>query len=200
MNALTPAGEAAEDIALSVLIPIYNEIGNIQALWDQVRAAINPLPGRSEVIFVNDGSRDGSAAALDVLAASDSRIVVLHFRRNYGQTAALMAAIEASRGAVLIPMDGDLQNDPADIPRLLEQIEAGYDVVSGWRKQRQDAALQRRLPSMIANKLVSALMGVRLHDFGCTMKAYAAKRWRTCICMAKCTASSRSMPPGRVAR
>jgi glycosyltransferase involved in cell wall biosynthesis len=172
MNALPPDSAASPEIGLSVLVPIYNEIGNIPALWEQISAAIDRLPYRSEVIFVNDGSRDGSAEALDALAAADSRAVVLHFRRNYGQTAALMAAIEASRGAVLIPMDGDLQNDPADIPRLLEQIDAGYDVVSGWRKQRQDAALKRKLPSMIANKLVSSLMGVRLHDFGCTMKAY----------------------------
>ncbi len=172
MTPVPPSSATAPEIGLSVLIPIYNEKDNIGPLWQQVSAAIDGLPIRSEVIFVNDGSRDGSTQALDALAALDDRIIVVHFRRNYGQTAALMAAIEVSQGAVLVPMDGDLQNDPADIPRLLEQIEAGYDVVSGWRKQRQDKAISRRLPSIIANRLVSSLMGVKLHDFGCTMKAY----------------------------
>ena len=122
--------------------------------------------------MLDDGSTDGSAGVLDELARLDARVKVVHLRRNYGQTAALMAAIQHSTGDVIISMDADGQNDPADIPRLLAKLDEGYDVVSGWRKGREDKALTRRFPSFVANRLISALLGVPLHDYGCTLKAY----------------------------
>jgi len=130
------------------------------------------LPQAAEIIFADDGSRDDSAAALDAFARSDPRVRVLHLSRNYGQTAALMAAIQNSSGDVIIAMGADGQNDPADIPRLIAKLAEGYDVVSGWRTSRQDGALTRRLPSVVANWLISSLLGVPLHDYGCTLKAY----------------------------
>src|SRR6185312_1474868 len=125
----------------------------------------------AEIIFADDGSTDGSGPCLDDLAAKDPRVRVLHLSRNYGQTAALMAAIQNSSGDVIIPMDGDGQNDPADIPRLLDKLDEGFDVVSGWRVQRDDK-FSRRLPSILANRLISSLLRVPLHDYGCTLKAY----------------------------
>jgi glycosyltransferase involved in cell wall biosynthesis len=157
---------------LSVVIPVYNEAEALPALYGALERTLDALHCSSEIIFADDGSRDGSAAVLDALAERDSRIQVLHLRRNYGQTAALMAAIAASAGDVIVAMDADGQNDPADIPRLLEKLSQGYDVVSGWRRDRQDAALTRRLPSVIANGLISALLHLPLHDYGCTLKAY----------------------------
>jgi glycosyltransferase involved in cell wall biosynthesis len=130
------------------------------------------LSQSAEIIFADDGSRDGSAETLDALAATDPRVRVLHLARNRGQTAALMAGIQNSTGDVIIPMDGDGQNDPADIPRLVAKLAEGFDVVSGWRVMREDHVLTRRLPSVIANWLISALLHVRLHDYGCTLKAY----------------------------
>ena len=136
---------------------------------------LNRLPQAAEIIFADDGSRDGSAAALDAFARGDPRVRVLHLSRNYGQTAALMAAIQSSSGDVIIAMDADGQNDPADIPRLIAKLAEGYDVVSGWRTSRQDGALTRRLPSFVANWLISTLLGVPLHDYGCTLKAYRSE-------------------------
>jgi glycosyltransferase involved in cell wall biosynthesis len=124
---------------------------------------------------VNDGSNDDSPRLLDEAAAADPRVKVVHLRRNFGQTAAMMAGFDFARGHIIIPMDGDLQNDPADIPKLLEQIENGFDVCSGWRKDRKDDALQRNIPSILANKLISKVSGVELHDFGCSLKAYRAE-------------------------
>jgi len=157
---------------LSVVIPIYYEEANIRPLYDAVTAALDPTGLSYEIITVDDGSGDGSFAVLKELALADIRVRVIRFRRNFGQTAAMAAGFEASRGAVIIPMDGDLQNDPADIPLLLEKIREGYDVVSGWRKDRQDAFINRTLPSRIANGLISRMTGVHLHDYGCTLKAY----------------------------
>ncbi|MCM2306564.1 MAG: glycosyltransferase family 2 protein [Sulfuritalea sp.] len=157
---------------LSILVPIYNEVENIPLLCPALLEVLNRSPHEFEIILVNDGSTDGSSEALDVAAASDSRVRVIHLRRNFGQTAALMAAIDHATGDVLIPMDGDLQNDPEDIPRLLAKLDEGYDVVSGWRKNRKDKAVTRRLPSIVANWLISKLSGVALHDYGCTLKAY----------------------------
>lgn len=157
---------------LSILVPIYNEVQNIPLLCSALLEVLNGLPHEFEIILVNDGSTDGSTEALDVAAASDNCIRVIHLRRNFGQTAALMAAIDHATGEVLIPIDGDLQNDPADIPRLLAKLDEGYDVVSGWRKNRKDKAVTRRLPSSAANWLISKLSGVALHDYGCTLKAY----------------------------
>lgn len=157
---------------ISVVIPVYNEAEALPELYRALTATLDRLTQSAEVIFADDGSTDGSAAALDDLAESDPRVRVLHLSRNYGQTAALMAAIQNATGAVVVPMDGDGQNDPADIPRLLAKLDEGYDVVSGWRVARRDDALTRRLPSIVANRLISALLGVPLHDYGCTLKAY----------------------------
>lgn len=162
---------------LSIVIPIYNEALNLPPLREQLVTALDTLGHSFEVIFVNDGSSDGSEAILKQLALQDQRIKVINFRRNFGQTAAMMAGIDFASGEVIIPMDGDLQNDPADIPRLLAKLDEGYDVVSGWRKSRQDNALSRTLPSRIANHLISKISGVHLHDYGCTLKAYR----RECI-------------------
>ncbi len=157
---------------ISVVIPVYNEVEALPELYRALTDTLDRLPQSAEVVFADDGSRDGSAAALDGIAEGDPRVRVLHLSRNYGQTAALMAAIQHSTGDVIIPMDGDGQNDPADIPRLLAKLAEGYDLVSGWRTTRQDDALTRRLPSVIANRLISALLHVPLHDYGCTLKAY----------------------------
>jgi len=157
---------------ISILIPVYNEEAALPKLYLALAATLDQLPQVAEIIFADDGSTDRSAAALDALAEGDRRIRVLHLSRNYGQTAALMAAISNSSGDVIIPMDGDGQNDPADIPRLLDKLAEGFDVVSGWRVEREDNALTRRLPSVIANRLISAVLHVPLHDYGCTLKAY----------------------------
>jgi glycosyltransferase involved in cell wall biosynthesis len=157
---------------ISVVIPVYNEVEALPELYRALTDTLDRLPQSAEVVFADDGSKDGSAAALDGIANSDPRVRVLHLSRNYGQTAALMAAIRNSTGDVIIPMDSDGQNDPADIPRLLAKLAEGYDLVSGWRVTRQDDALTRRLPSVIANRLISRLLHVPLHDYGCTLKAY----------------------------
>ncbi len=156
---------------LSIVLPVYNEKDNIEPLYKELRGELEALSLSYEVIAVNDGSRDQSAAVLDVLAARDKHFKVIHLSKNYGQTAALSAGLDASSGDVLIPMDADLQNDPHDISRFLEKLEEGYDVVAGWRKKRRDNFL-RRFPSVLANRLISFITGVRLHDYGCTMKAY----------------------------
>jgi glycosyltransferase involved in cell wall biosynthesis len=170
---MTTHERSPAQLDLSVLIPVYNEVENVGPLHEELDAVLGPLSLRYELIFVDDGSTDGTAARLEAIQRRDSdhvRLVLL--RRNFGQTAALSAAVDQSRGEVLVPIDGDCQNDPADIPRLLSQINAGYDVVSGWRKDRHDAFLSRKVPSWVANRLVSRLSGVPLHDFGCTLKAY----------------------------
>jgi glycosyltransferase involved in cell wall biosynthesis len=156
---------------LSVVIPIYNEEENLEPLYQALKPVLDGLGQEAEIIFVDDGSTDSSPRVLDRLAAEDVRIRVVRLRRNYGQTAALMAAIQYSTGSVIVPMDGDGQNDPRDIPRLLAKLAEGHDVVSGWRKEREDR-LSRRAPSVAANWLISNLMGVKLHDYGCTLKAY----------------------------
>jgi glycosyltransferase involved in cell wall biosynthesis len=161
--------ESAMDI--SVVIPVYNEAESLAELYSELTKVLGRLPQSSEIIFVDDGSNDGSGTRLDELSQSDPRVQVVHFRRNYGQTAALMAGFQHSTGDVVIPMDADGQNDPADIPRLLDRLAEGFDVVSGWRMPREDK-LSRRLPSVVANRLISSLLGVRLHDYGCTLKAY----------------------------
>jgi glycosyltransferase involved in cell wall biosynthesis len=156
---------------ISVVIPVYNEVEALPELYRALCETLDRLPQSAEIVFVDDGSTDGSSSVLDRLARSDDRAQVLHLRRNYGQTAALMAAFQRSTGDVIFPMDGDGQNDPADIPRLLHKLSEGFDVVSGWRLPRDDK-FTRRLPSMVANRLISALLRVRLHDYGCTLKAY----------------------------
>ena len=160
---------------ISITIPIYNEHGAIEALFAKIKEVMDRLGRPYEVIFVNDGSIDGSAAMLDALAAKNPEAKIVHFRRNFGQTAAMMAGFDHASGSVIIPMDGDYQNDPEDIPKMLAKLEEGYDVCSGWRRDRQDNAIQRNFPSMMANKLISAISGVKLHDFGCSLKAYRAE-------------------------
>lgn len=158
---------------VSVVVPVYNEVKNVPLLHEKIKAAMASTKHQWELILVDDGSSDGSLQAMEVLAARDrkhTRVVAL--RRNFGQTAAISAGIDYSTGEIIVLMDGDLQNDPEDIPKLLAEIEKGFDVVSGWRKYRKDNFITRTLPSMIANKLISSVTGVVLHDYGCTLKAY----------------------------
>lgn len=157
---------------LSIMVPLFNEEGNMVALLDRIEAVLSSIGRSYEVVLVDDGSTDGTAALVKEAVAKRPRLRAVFFRRNSGQTAALAAAIDYSRGDILIPLDGDLQNDPADIPLLLDKLAEGYDVVSGWRKTRKDAFLTRTLPSKIANGLISLISGVKLHDYGCTLKAY----------------------------
>ena len=164
-----------QKIGLSIVIPIQNEKENIPLLYDELIAVLNNLKEEYEIIFINDGSTDGSREVLEDLATKDENVRVIQFRRNYGQTAAMNAGFKYARGSVVITLDGDLQNDPADIPRLLEKMAEGYDLVSGWRKNRQDKLVTRKIPSLIANRIINKLIegtGVQLHDFGCTLKAY----------------------------
>lgn len=159
-------------MTLSVTIPVFNEEDNLDRLCSGLVPVLESLDIPWEVVFVNDGSSDASAGVLDALAARDSRLKVIHFRRNAGQTAAMMAGFEYARGDIIVPMDADLQNDPLDIPLLLDRLREGYDVCSGWRKDRHDHSLTRVLPSRVANWLISKVSGVRLHDYGCSLKAY----------------------------
>ena len=157
---------------ISIFLPVLNEEPNLRPLHAKLDEALKKLGRTAEIIYVDDGSTDSSLAILRELAETDPRVRVVALRRNYGQTAAMAAGIDAARGRVLIPMDADLQNDPADIVRLLDKLDEGYDVVSGWRKNRQDKAVTRKFPSMIANRLISWIGGVPLHDYGCSLKAY----------------------------
>ena len=157
---------------ISVFLPVFNEEENIEPLNLKLTASLEKLGRTYEIIYVDDGSSDASLARLRELASRDGRVRVIALRRNYGQTAAMSAGIDHARGDILIPMDADLQNDPVDIIRLLEKLDQGYDVVSGWRKDRKDKMITRRVPSMMANRLISAISGVPLHDYGCSLKAY----------------------------
>ena len=157
---------------LSIVVPIYNEVDNLPILHERVTAALGGSGIDYELILVDDGSTDGSFDVMKDLAGGDPRCKVIRFRRNFGQTAAMAAGFAAATGQVMVPMDGDLQNDPTDIPGLLAKIDEGYDVVSGWRRERKDTFINRTLPSMIANGLISRMTGVHLHDYGCTLKAY----------------------------
>ena len=157
---------------ISVFLPVYNEEPNLPPLHAKLDEALGKLGRSAEIVFVDDGSTDDSLSVLREIAAKDDRVRVVALKRNYGQTAAMAAGIDAARGQVLIPMDADLQNDPADIVRLLEKLDEGYDVVSGWRKNRQDKLITRKIPSMLANRLISWIGGVPLHDYGCSLKAY----------------------------
>ena len=157
---------------ISVLIPVFNEGENISPLYEEVTSVLRQIDRDYEVIFVDDGSSDDTLTQLKVISQKDSNIKVVSLSRNFGQTAALTAGIDFSKGKIIVPMDGDLQNDPKDIPVLLQKIEEGFDVVSGWRKSRKDSFLTRRFPSIAANKIISLIGGVRLHDYGCTLKAY----------------------------
>lgn len=164
---------AAEPVRkLSLVLPVYNEVDNIEPLYEALSAAVAKLAVPAEIVLVNDGSRDGSAEKLDAVAERDERFVAVHLRRNFGQTAAMAAGFDQATGDVIIALDADLQNDPNDIPLLLDKINEGYDVVSGWRRDRRDKWLTRILPSKMANWLISKMTGVYLHDYGCSLKAY----------------------------
>lgn len=159
--------------SVSIVIPVYNEQLSLELLHQALHAAMHDYPVTWEVVYVDDGSHDESARVLETIALKDAehtRVVIL--RRNFGQTAAISAGIDHSQGKVIVLMDADMQNDPADIPMLLDKLKEGYDVVSGWRKQRKDAFITRTLPSRIANGLISLITGVPLHDYGCSLKAY----------------------------
>jgi len=157
---------------ISIFLPVFNEEPNLRPLHTKLDEALLQLGRSAEIIYVDDGSTDDSLTVLRELASVDPRVRVIALRRNYGQTPAMAAGIDAARGEVLIPMDADLQNDPADIARLLDKLDEGYDVVSGWRKNRKDPLITRKIPSMMANWIISKIGGVPLHDYGCSLKAY----------------------------
>ncbi len=157
---------------LSVVVPIYNERDNVEPLHDALTYALQQLGRSYEIVFVDDGSDDGSRDVMRRLAANDPHLRLVFFRRNYGQTAAMAAGFRACRGRTVVSMDGDLQNDPADIGRLIEKLDEGYDVVCGWRRNRQDRVATRLLPSRIANFLIARVTGARIHDTGCSLKVY----------------------------
>jgi len=157
---------------LSVVVPLYNEEESLPHLVQQLTDALRPSAERFELVLVNDGSSDRTAEVLEQLSHGVPELVAVLLRKNYGQTAAMAAGFDVAQGDVIVSLDGDLQNDPADIPMLLAKLREGYDLVSGWRHQRQDAALQRKLPSRIANRLIGRVTGVKLHDYGCSLKAY----------------------------
>ncbi|MEE4134821.1 MAG: glycosyltransferase family 2 protein [Desulforhopalus sp.] len=157
---------------LSVVIPLYNEEENIPLLYEELKGVLNGLEDQHEIVFIDDGSSDGSLTLLRKIQENDEQVVVISFRKNFGQTAAMAAGFDCARGEVIITMDADLQNDPRDIPQMLKEIRAGHDVVTGWRFDRKDPFLNRRLPSIIANKVISWTTGVNLHDYGCTLKAF----------------------------
>ncbi|MGL4370551.1 MAG: glycosyltransferase family 2 protein [Spirochaetota bacterium] len=159
-------------IYLSIVLPVYNEEENIELQYKRIIETVTPLKKSFEIIFVDDGSRDKSFELLSHIAKKDKRVKVVQFRRNFGQTAAMAAGIDHSIGEVIVFMDADLQNEPADIAKLLDKIEEGYDVVSGWRSNRKDRLISRKIPSKIANRLISKVTGVPLHDLGCSLKAY----------------------------
>lgn len=157
---------------ISITIPIYNEKNNLSELHQELDLVLKGLNRPYEIIFINDGSTDGSHEVLKNLAEKDPQVRVIHFQRNFGQTAAMMAGFDHARGDIIVPMDGDLQNDPKDIPRLLAQLDQGFDVCSGWRRFRKDSLLSRKWISQIANLIISYITGVKLHDYGCSLKAY----------------------------
>ncbi len=157
---------------ISIVVPIYNEEPNLQVLIESILDAMRPMGRSFELILIDDGSTDGSQEALRAMKADSSELRAIFLRRNFGQSAAMTAGFDYARGEIVITMDGDLQNDPRDIPRIIGKLEEGYDLVSGWRKDRQDPFFSKRLPSMLANWLIRTATGVKLHDYGCSLKAY----------------------------
>jgi glycosyltransferase involved in cell wall biosynthesis len=157
--------------SVSIVIPVYEEEESLPHLYKSIKEVMDALKRKYEIVFVDDGSKDGTLRVLESYQKNDPTVVVVSFRRNFGQTAAMAAGFEYAQGDIIVTMDADLQNDPTDIPKLLEKMK-GHDVVSGWRKKRQDKFISRRLPSMLANGLISRVTGVHLHDYGCTLKAY----------------------------
>lgn len=158
-------------VEVSLIVPVFNEVDNVQPLYEQLTSVMDSLGKSVELVIVDDGSTDGTTQKLHSLANQDSRLTVVAFRRNYGQTAAMQAGFEHASGDVLVTLDGDLQNDPADIPKMLAKLDEGFDLVHGWRKHRHDTFINRKLPSMIANRLISRVTRFPIHDLGCTLKA-----------------------------
>ena len=171
----TPSTQASKPLItleISLVIPVHNEEGNLPNLYREITEVLEPYGRAYEIVFIDDGSTDASFALLSALHHQDSRVRVVRFRKNFGQTAALAAGFAEARAPVIVTLDADLQNEPADIPRLAERLDAGFDIVCGWRKDRKDPFVSRILPSTIANWLISVTTGVRLHDYGCTLKAF----------------------------
>jgi glycosyltransferase involved in cell wall biosynthesis len=160
---------------ISIVVPVYNEQESILPLYGKIRDACEALGKPYEVVFVDDGSQDQTLDILEGIHRQDARVKVIRFRKNFGQTAAMAAGFRYSQAEIIISMDGDLQNDPADIPRLLDKLEEGYDVVCGWRRDRKDNTLTRTFPSIVANWVISKMCGVRIHDSGCSLKAYRSR-------------------------
>lgn len=160
-----------KQLSISVIVPVMNEIENVDPLHQQLTTVLAAMPNEYEIVVVDDGSSDGTRERLQEIAATDPRLKLVFFRRNFGQTAAMQAGIDFASGDVVITIDGDLQNDPTDIPMMMKKIEEGFDLVHGWRKHRQDAFVNRKLPSKIANWLISRVTGFPIHDLGCTLKA-----------------------------
>lgn len=166
--------KSQENKTLSVIVPVYNEEESLLALYEQIKEACEAFGETFEILFVDDGSSDRTPELLTELHQRDGRVRIIYFRKNYGQTAAMAAGFALSKGNIVVSMDGDLQNDPSDIPRLLAKLDEGYDVVCGWRKNRQDKFWSRRFPSILANWIIGRVTGVRIHDNGCSLKAYRA--------------------------
>lgn len=161
----------SKNVALSIVAPVYNEAPNIRPLYQEITAALEGTIDNYEIVLVDDGSTDGGHEIMKELYESDSRVVVIRFRRNFGQSAAFAAGFDHAQGEIIVTLDADLQNDPADIPMLLDKLAQGYDVVAGWRQNRQDNII-RKIPSMLANRLIARTTGVKLHDTGCSLRAY----------------------------
>ncbi len=164
-----------KNIHISLVVPLYNEEENVRLLYDKIHAVLEDLGQSYEMVFVDDGSRDRTFEILKSIHNENPQVRIIKFRGNFGQSAAMAAGFQAARGQVVFAMDGDLQNDPQDIPRLLAKLEEGYDVVSGWRKNRKDKLIIRKVPSRIANKLICSVTGVKLHDTGCSLKAFRSE-------------------------
>jgi len=160
---------------ITVIIPVFNEQGSLRALHKKLNAVLEKMDLSYEVIYVDDASTDKSASILDTISKTDSKVKIITLSRNYGQTQAIAAGVDAAIGEIIVTMDSDLQNDPADIPRLLAKLEEGYDVVSGWRKKRKDDLWLKKIPSNLANTIIARLTGVKIHDLGCTLKAYRSR-------------------------
>ena len=170
----TPASKPVTLPEISLVIPVYNEEGNLPNLYREITEVLESYGRAYEIVFIDDGSTDASFALLSALHHQDSRVRVIRFRKNFGQTAALAAGFAEALAPAIVTLDADLQNEPADIPRLVERLDAGFDIVCGWRKDRKDPFVSRILPSTIANWLISVTTGVHLHDYGCTLKAFRA--------------------------
>jgi glycosyltransferase involved in cell wall biosynthesis len=170
-----PLRSVSRDPELSIVVPVLDEEGNLPSLHGELTAVLGSFGRSYEILFVDDGSTDASFAILSSLHHRDEHVRVIRFRKNYGQTAALAAGFAEARGSVIVTLDADLQNEPSDIPRLVERLDAGFDMVCGWRRERKDPFLMRRLPSQIANWLISVTTGVHLHDYGCTLKAFRSE-------------------------